>query len=180
MQKPVQVTFKGMDVVDDIEATCLEEAQKLERHYDRLTGCRVVVTQPHQNKSKGNLYEIRIDVTAPGFEFAVNRVPADHHKDEDLHVAVKEAFRTARRRLEDAVSRKRRDVKHHEQPGEGRIARIMVLEDCGFIETTEGEEVYFHRNSVSGDFEKLEVGAIVRFSVEQGDKGPQAAAVHPA
>ncbi|MFP3949457.1 MAG: cold-shock protein [Longimicrobiales bacterium] len=39
--------------------------------------------------------------------------------------------------------------------------------------------MYFHRNSlVNGDFEDMEVGTIVRFAEERGEKGPQASSVY--
>jgi cold shock CspA family protein len=45
----------------------------------------------------------------------------------------------------------------------------------GFIETADGREVYFHRNSVRDDaFEHLTVASEVRFVEEMGEKGPQA------
>ena len=51
-------------------------------------------------------------------------------------------------------------------------------EDCGFIETADGREVFFHRNSVLDDaFDRLTVGSEVRFVEEMGEKGPQASTV---
>jgi len=39
--------------------------------------------------------------------------------------------------------------------------------------------IYFHRRSVVGaDFDRLEIGAEVRFDEEAGDRGPQASTVH--
>ena len=47
----------------------------------------------------------------------------------------------------------------------------------GFIEA-DGHGVYFHRNSVvGGHFERLRVGSRVRFTEEEGEKGPQASTV---
>jgi cold shock CspA family protein len=55
----------------------------------------------------------------------------------------------------------------------------LVLEsDHGFIAVSDGREIYFHRNSVTGGrFEDLKVGQEVRFSEGIGDKGPQAMSV---
>ena len=58
------------------------------------------------------------------------------------------------------------------------MARFLADEDCGFIETSDGREVYFHRNAVLNDeFDHLVVGAEVRFVEQQGDKGPRASSV---
>jgi cold shock CspA family protein len=69
-------------------------------------------------------------------------------------------------------------VQAHGEPPEGRIIRILREEGYGFIEATDGRELYFHRNSVLDDaFDHLEVGSEVRFAEENGEKGPQASTV---
>ena len=72
-------------------------------------------------------------------------------------------------------------MKVHQAPPEARIARLFPDEGYGFIETADGREVYFHKNSVVGErFERLEVGKEVRFVEEHGENGPQASTVHVA
>ena len=45
--------------------------------------------------------------------------------------------------------------------------------------TPDGREIYFHRNSVlEPGFDRLDMGAEVRFAEEQGEQGPQASTVH--
>ena len=57
----------------------------------------------------------------------------------------------------------------------GHVAKFVAGEGYGFIETADGREVYFHRNSVLDDaFEHLTVASEVRFVEEMGEKGPQA------
>jgi cold shock CspA family protein len=49
-------------------------------------------------------------------------------------------------------------------PDHGRIARLLPDRDCGFIASADGDEIYFHRNSVTnGGFDKLAIGDEVRF-----------------
>jgi cold shock CspA family protein len=72
-------------------------------------------------------------------------------------------------------------VKIHEAPPKGRVVKLFPEEDYGFIETSDGREVYFHRNSVIDPaFDKLKEGTKVVFIEEQGDKGPQAKRVSAA
>ncbi|MHC4947405.1 MAG: HPF/RaiA family ribosome-associated protein [Planctomycetota bacterium] len=178
MQRPVQVTFRNMTVSDALEAACWAEADKLEQYFNRITGCRIVVDRSHQRHRKGNLFEIRIDLSLPGDHVIVNRQPPAHQTDEDVWVAVREAFDTARRRLEDYARKRNGRVKTHESPPLGRVVRILPGDDYGFLETTDGREVYFHRNSVLRDaFDRLVVGSEVHFGEETGDKGPQASFV---
>jgi ribosomal subunit interface protein len=178
MQVPVQVTFRDMPLSDAVEAACHREAEKLDRYFDRITSCRVVVAESHHRHQKGNLYEIRVGLTVPGREIVVNREPALHHRDEDIFVALREAFDRVQRQLEDYARRRRGDVKVHEGPPRGRIVRLVPGENCGFLETLEGREIYFHRNSVvNGAFDRLAVGDEVRFEEEAGEQGPQASSV---
>jgi cold shock CspA family protein len=75
----------------------------------------------------------------------------------------------------------RGDVKRDIAPERGRVAKLIAEENYGFIESPDGREIYFHRNSVlDGAFDRLKVGAEVRFVEEDGDKGPQASTVHLA
>lgn len=179
MRLPLRITFKGMDRSEAVEAAVKERAEKLDRFCDDIMGCRVVVEAAHRRHHQGKLYDVRIDITMPKEEIVVNREPGLDHAHEDVYVAVRDAFDAARRRLEDYVRRRRRNVKIHEEMPRGRIARLEPAMDCGFIETDDGREIYFHRNSVvDGDFDRLEPGYRVRFHEETGVKGPQASTVH--
>jgi cold shock CspA family protein len=61
----------------------------------------------------------------------------------------------------------------------GKIKELFPYEDYGLIETSDGREIYFHRNSIlEGDFDKLEAGDSVHFTEEKGEQGPQASTVH--
>ena len=51
----------------------------------------------------------------------------------------------------------------------------------GFIQPTEGEDVFVHHSSIVGTgFKSLTEGQIVEFDVSQGQKGLQASNVRPA
>ena len=81
-------------------------------------------------------------------------------------------------RFEDAIRELRGQVKPHEAEDHGRVTKFLAEKNCGFIETADGREVYFHRDSVLGDaFDALRVGAEVRFVEEMGNKGAQASTV---
>jgi len=178
MQLPLQITFRDMPPSEALETAIREKAGKLEQFYDHIMGCRVVVEAPHQHHRKGKLYRVRIDLTVPGAELVVNRSPADHHAHEDAYVAVRDAFDAARRQLDGLVARQRGEVKNHEAPPYGRVVNLVPMEDYGTIQTPDGREIYFHRNSVvNAEFDRLESGDEVRFAEELGEKGPQASSV---
>ena len=128
------------------------------------------------------MFRVRVDLGVPGREIVVGRDPQAHHAHEDAHVAVRDAFDAVRRLLEDYVRERRGDVKLHAVPDHGRIARLLAEQDCGFIVTADGTEIYFHRNSVAnGGFDKLTVGDEVRFVAQHSEsaEGPQASTVVP-
>jgi cold shock CspA family protein len=55
------------------------------------------------------------------------------------------------------------------------------MEDYGFLQTADGREIYFHKNSVlQPGFDRLEVGTEVYYAEEAGEKGPQASTVRLA
>lgn len=179
MRLPVQIAFRGIPRSEAVEAAIRERAAKLDRFSDLIMGCRIVVEARHHRHHQGTLYHIRIDLTVPGEEIVVSREPALHHAHEDIYVAIRDAFDAGRRRLEDYARRHRQHVKRHAEAPRGHIARLDPAQNCGFIETPDGREIYFHRNSlVSGAFARLEVGDLVRFHEEAGEKGPQASTVH--
>jgi cold shock CspA family protein len=61
---------------------------------------------------------------------------------------------------------------------QGTVTQLFPFEGYGFLTTDDGRQVYFHRHSVLDEaFERLEVGGVVRFVEEPGDKGPQASTV---
>jgi ribosomal subunit interface protein len=180
MQVPTTISFRDVQPSAAIEADIREKADKLEEFFDRITSLRVVVEQPHRRHRHGGLFHVRIDLRVPGREIVVNREPGAHQAYEDLYVAIRDAFDDAKRQLQDYATEVRRRAKTHAAPAEGHVARVSS-DGYGFIETPDGREIYFHRNSViGGHFDRLQAGDEVRFAEELGEQGPQASTVHPA
>lgn len=177
MQIPVQITFRNMDPSAAVEANVRDQAERLERFDDSIVSCRVVVELQHRHHHQGNLFHVSVDLKVPGAELVSGRGATQHQAHEDVYVAVRDAFDSLRRQLEDHARRQRGDVKTHESPAHGRIVELHPQH--GRIETLDGRQVYFHRNSVLGaDFGTLAIGDEVRFSEEAGENGPQATTVH--
>jgi ribosomal subunit interface protein len=173
MMIPLQITVRNVSLSEAAKQAIREKAEKLDKFYDRIMSCRVVVEAPHRHNRHGVLYNVRIDLTVPGGELLVKREPH-----EDLYVAIRDAFDAARRQLEDYARRQRGQVKLHEESPQARVSKLFPGEDYGFLETPDEREIYFHRNSVlNGGFERLEVGSFVRFTEEMGEQGPQATTV---
>lgn len=179
MKLPLQISFRNLERSDSVEDRIREEAAQLDEFCDRVMSCRVVVDVPHRHHLTGNVYQVRIDIKVPGEEIAVVHEPPEHDPHyRDVNVAIRDAFNSAARRLEEYVRRQRQDVKHHEAVGHARVAKLFPEAGYGFLETADQREIYFHANSVlDGKFDALTVGAEVAFTEELGDKGPQASTV---
>lgn len=117
MQIPLQITFHGIDHSDAVEERIRGKVAKLEQLCDRITSCRVVIEAHHRNTSsmhhKGEPFHIRIDVTVPGSELVVARDPKDSHVNEDMGVALRDAFAAMERQVKEFADRSRGEVKTH-------------------------------------------------------------------
>lgn len=180
METPLEITFRNLDHSDAVEAKAREKVGKLEQVYGRITSCRVMIEALNRQHTKGNLFHVTIEVGVPGKQVVVDRNSGKNQAHEDIYVALRDAFNAARRRLEDHSRKRSGHVKNHEVPPHGKIVRLNGFEDYGFIQTPDGGEIYFHRNSlVDADFDKLVEGQEVRYVVAEGEsaKGPQASTV---
>jgi ribosome-associated translation inhibitor RaiA len=70
----------------------------------------VTVEESQKHKTQGKHFHVSVDVRVPGKEVVANR---DHH--EDVYVALREAFDSAKRQLEELARVQRGDVKTHTQ-----------------------------------------------------------------
>ncbi len=174
-----EIVFRNLDPSPAVEERIRVRLAELEQFQPRITSCRVVV-EKGQRRHKGNVFGIRLLLRLPGREIVISHDPGANHAHEDVHVAVRDAFDAARRQLEDYVRSERGAVKQHEIPDLGRVSKLIAEQDYGFIETPDGTEVYFHRNSVvDNGFDHLKVGDEIRFALDpgEGEKGPQASSV---
>ncbi|MBI3397885.1 MAG: HPF/RaiA family ribosome-associated protein [Deltaproteobacteria bacterium] len=173
MKLQLQITARNFELTELIQGHIREKAEKLDDFYSHIMRCRVMVEVPHRHKHKGILYDVHIYMTVPGGELAIKREP-----NQDIYVAIRDAFDAARRQLEDYGRKQRGGVKRHEEIPHARISALFPDKGYGFLTTIDGREIYFHENSiVSSDFKSLQVGTAVHFSEEQGEKGPQASTV---
>jgi ribosomal subunit interface protein len=136
---PIQVTFRNLQHSDAIEAKVRERAEKLDQYYPSIMSCRVVVEAPHKHHHRGNLYHIRVDVTVPDGELVSRRETDEHHGYTDIYVAIRDAFDSMRRQLEDYARHRRGQVKTHEAPPHGRVVEHYPRAAYGKTDETDEE-----------------------------------------
>jgi cold shock CspA family protein len=176
METPVEIDFQGMPAQPQLRDTIAEHVSQLEQRFGHITAGRVVLKAPGGHHRTG-LYEVNIRLALPdGREVNVDRTPQEDERHSDVTFAINDAFKHARRQLQDQVRKMQGQVKQHEGEPMATVLRIDRSGEFGFLEADDGREIYFHRNSVLGGM-RMEEGARVTFVEEAGEKGPQASTV---
>jgi CspA family cold shock protein len=63
---------------------------------------------------------------------------------------------------------------------QGTIKRVVRDRGFGFIHSSDGQQVFFHRSSLQQmNFDGLKEGDAVEFELERAEKGPRATNVRP-
>jgi ribosome-associated translation inhibitor RaiA len=169
MKLPLQIHFLGLEPSQAVETAARERAAKLDHFAPDLMSCRVTIEQMHKHQHQGRPFAVRIAATLPGHELSVDRA-----HDEDVYVALRDAFDDMRRQLEDAVRRTRGQEKLHPTPLHGEVVRFGDDGQSGYIRTHDGDEYWFGADNVGLPFEHLALGTEVQFIPEVAAQGRQA------
>ena len=103
--------FHGSELIVKPQDVCRHErAPRSVLCPGRIVSCRVLIEAPHRHHQQGRLYRVRIEIGVPGEHIVVGRSPDEDSAHADPHVAVRDAFRAAKRQLEDHVGRLRPDA----------------------------------------------------------------------
>lgn len=113
---PFQITFRDVPKSDDIWILIETRIEKLERLFDRISYCEVVVSAPHQRKSKGRIFRVSVHLRVPGQDIFVGREPEKNLAHSELQVAIHDTFEAVERKLEDYVRVRRGFTKRRPYP----------------------------------------------------------------
>ncbi|MCA9669831.1 MAG: ribosome-associated translation inhibitor RaiA [Myxococcales bacterium] len=97
MEKPVSINFHHLHATDDVRDLVQNKADKLMRHFPRITQVEVDVEVPHRHQAHHHKVQVRLLVHVPGGPIAVTQ----GHEHENMNAAVHDAFRAAHRELGD-------------------------------------------------------------------------------
>ena len=111
MKVPLQITVLNVPQSAALEARVLKMTEKLEKLHARIVSCRVGIEELRRHRSRGRLYHVRVDLRIPGKELVSN-----HRHNKDPYLALRDAFESLRRQLED-VSRVSRDKAKRRRAG---------------------------------------------------------------
>jgi|SRR6185437_4117240 len=105
MDIPLELAFHNLTPSDAMKAVVKQEIRRLERHYDHIIGCRVVIEMPHKRHRPGsNIPDVHILLRVPGREIAVTRELAhagDKKSAVNAYAVIKDAFQAVQQRLKD-------------------------------------------------------------------------------
>jgi ribosome-associated translation inhibitor RaiA len=116
MTLPLQITFRDLPSSTAVEEQIRERVEHLERLFGRITSCRVVVEGRHRPQRAGKVFHLRVELALPGRIIAIGNGPAELHPHDDVFVAVRSAFDSARRQLDHRAQRRRGSVKSRNLP----------------------------------------------------------------
>lgn len=105
MSFPVEVRFRDMEPSSALEQFARRWAAKLGRVHERIARCEVVIERPHQRQRQGQRVHVRVALAIPGPDIVVSHGQEADGAHEDAYVAVRDAFRAARRQLEQHARR---------------------------------------------------------------------------
>lgn len=96
---PIDVVFRDMAPSPMVDVFVRRWATRLHKSFERIEACTVVIEQPHRHHEHGRRFHVRIQLAVPGESIVISHEPGVDAGHEDVYVAVRDAFRAARRRL---------------------------------------------------------------------------------
>lgn len=106
MTSALDIHFHGIEKSDALEAKVREKYSKLKRHFDRMSACRVVLEAPNRNNAKAKLFQVKIEISVPGQKpIIINHEREGGSPQDDLGLALRDAFEVATRRVDDLAAK---------------------------------------------------------------------------
>lgn len=101
MQTPLRITFRHMEPSPAVEARIREHLDHLEHFHKSITGCHVIIEAPSAHRRKGAPFDVTVDLTIPGREFALRTGRSECEAHADVYVAIRDAFDKIKRLLHE-------------------------------------------------------------------------------
>lgn len=179
MQSPPNITFRNTDPSPVVDALVRTRIERLERFFDRIVGCDVVIDSPQKKKLHARGFSVRVNLHVPGQDISVVREVAQGAAQQDLKLAVNRAFAALEKQLKETKRTKAAlEVKHHPPVLHGEVTEIEPDLGWGYLRADDGRTVYFQKDGLEGgNWGDIARGTRLRFHEIEGEKGPYAASV---
>jgi len=97
MSSALSLTFRRIARSGALEARVREFGERLRRSHDRISYCHISVL----GDAEGHGVAVKIHVSVPGAQIHAHGVAADAANPQDVFVALRDAYESARRQLQD-------------------------------------------------------------------------------
>lgn len=113
MAIPLELTFRDMTSSESVTDTIHRWLSRLEKVHQRIERATVVVERPHHSQRHGQGFHVRIELAMPDHVVNVAHDPGNEAAHTNVYTAIGDAFRAAKRQLQDHARIQRGDVKTH-------------------------------------------------------------------
>ena len=131
MNPTIQIQYRDVSPSPALTQLIQTELQRLARHHEGLTHCRVVISQPHQHQQHGRQFEVALELTTGLGHIVVNHHPsARAHPGEpgedhtSAYATIRDVFDVARRKLDEQFRR----VRTNRHRGDTEHAGVIMPE----------------------------------------------------
>jgi len=114
-----QVMLKEVDSSHNLEALIHGKVEKLSQYAKDIQSCRVTAEAAGKHKHRGKLFNVKVEVSVSGRKHFV----VTHKKNEDVYVALRDAFDALGRQLEEHTRKRQGKVKTHFLPMPEAVAQ---------------------------------------------------------
>lgn len=111
-----------------IETLVSQQTELLHRFYTRITDCQVTIEVPHLHHHQGKRFKVTITISVPGDTLTVSHENENDPAHEDCYLTIHDAFRSARRQLQD-FARIQRGQARRNYRSEKRKFRSRLVDD---------------------------------------------------
>lgn len=101
MKPAFDLVYRDLDASSSLSEVISKKLEKLNRYSDQILHSRVVLDTPHNHKQKGKQFRASIELDIKGHPIAITQ------DNESIHLAVRDAFNTAERKLKQISARHR-------------------------------------------------------------------------
>jgi ribosome-associated translation inhibitor RaiA len=138
MEVPPEITFRGLEKTEAIEAHIYRWTDKLDEIHSGIISCRIAVENDQEHQRSGSPFRVRVVVRVPPGKELIGRHEAGQGEiNEHLPAVISEAFEAVRRQLIKTKDKLQGEVKG--RPRAGRADRA-----CDPVVHRQGLRVFTH------------------------------------
>lgn len=101
MKPAIDLVYRDLEVSSSLNYIISKKLEKLNRYTENILHSRIVLDTPHNHKTKGKQFRASIELDIKGHPIAITQ------DNENIHLAVRDAFNSAERKIKELNSRQR-------------------------------------------------------------------------